>query len=526
MAGGKQSPRDKMIGMMYLVLTALLALQVSNSVLEKFVLINTSLEATVTDKTAANISTIGRIEKAVNETGGAKAAAVLEKANTLRQESDKIVAEVAAYKALLVEHTGGMDENEQFVGQKDIDAAPAIMVNEGKGDELKEKLNNYSKYLREVTGDETFKNIALDAKDVPLFAKDPNQNAKGFAELNFGSNTPMVGALATLSQLQMEIIDSEARALEELARQVGAEQLKFDQIIAMVKPESNIVAAGTKYVADLFIAASSSTSNPKMTVDGREIQVVGGMGKVEIMATPGNYVDGKVQKSFKGQITVNSRGKDTTFVVDQTYFVSQPVIQVQSAAMQALYLNCGNELNIQVPALGATYDPSFNIKGGTSIKDASKRGFVTVIPQAASVEITVSSGGNTIGTEKFTVKRIPKPEIKVFAGGREVDQKAGVSPAPRALQIKAEPDESFASLLPKDAQFRVSDSEVALVRSGRAQVVRRFQGPDINLADIAAQARPGDVIVIDVKQVQRRTYKGEVEDFNNYGPRIINIRIN
>lgn len=515
-----------MIGMMYLVLTALLALQVSNSVLEKFVLINMSLEATIQDKKAGNVATLGRIEGTVTESGNrAEDVAVLTKAKALREEAEKTVKEVEAYKEQLVEITGGYDENGQLIGQKDIDAAPSLMVNQNKGDELKDKLNAYTQYLRSATGDPSIKNIALDAKDVPVFANDPNQNAKGFAELNFGSNTPMVGALATLSQLQMEIIDAEARALEELARQVGAADLKFDQIVAMVRPESNVVAAGTKYKAELFIAASSSSANPTMTVDGREIPVVGGMGQVEFTASPGNYVDGRAEKSFEANITVNARGKDTSFVSTVKYFVSKPVIQVQSAALQALYLNCGNELNIQVPAMGAAYDPSFKVTGGAATKDPSKKGFVTVVPQAAKVDIAVSSGGNLIGTETFAVKRIPKPEIKVYDRGREVDQKMGVAQPPRALQLRAEPDESFASQLPKDALFRVTDSEIALVRGARAVVVRRFQGPDINLADIAGQARSGDAIVIDIKQVQRRNFKGEVEDFNNYGPRILTIRI-
>lgn len=516
-----------MIGMMYLVLTALLALQVSNSVLEKFVLINMSLEATVQEKVGANVSTIARIENTVSESGNRAAdVAVLEKAKALRQETEKMVQELETYKQELITVTGGLDEHGQFIGQKDIDTAPALFINAGKGDELKAKLNQHSTYLRETTGDDSFKDLALDAKDVPVFANDPNQNTKGFAELNFGSNTPMVGALATLTQLQMEVIDAEARALDELARQVGAADLKFDQIVAMVKPESNVVAAGTKYRAELFIAASSSSANPTMKVDGKDIPVVGGMGQVEFVATPGNYVDGQAEKSFEASITVNSRGKDTTFTNIVKYYVSKPVIQIQSAAISALYLNCGNELNIQVPALGAAYDPSFQVTGGSAVSDPNRKGYVTVVPQSAEVKISVLSGGNLIGTETFGVKRIPKPEIMVYAGGREVDMKRGVSSVPRTIQIKPVPDESFAALLPKDALFRVATAEVALVRGGRAVLVQTYNTDNIDLSQMAAQARSGDAIVIDVKKVQRRNYKGEIEDFNNYGPRILNIRVN
>ena len=226
MAGGKQSPRDKMIGMMYLVLTALLALQVSNSVLEKFLFINQAFEETNKENQAENINKVESIQKAVTDAGGRdKDVAVLDKAKLVREQTSKMLGEVEDYKKLLIEASGGYDENNKLIGQKDIDTAPRIFYKEKKGDELKTKLNGYSDFLRETTGDESIKDIAKDAKDISVFADDPNQNQKGFAELNFGHNTPMLGALASLSQMQNDVITLETKALEALAAEVGAEEL-------------------------------------------------------------------------------------------------------------------------------------------------------------------------------------------------------------------------------------------------------------------------------------------------------------
>lgn len=527
MAGGKQSARDKMIGMMYLVLTALLALQVSNSVLEKFIFINQAFEVTNEEKVSNNANKLESIQNTVSESGNREAdVAVLTKAQEVRAATSKILKEIDVYKDELVERTGGIVDG-VYLGQKDIDASSAMFVNEGEGEVLKEKLNSYSAYLREVTGDEAIGNLAKDAKDIPVFAKDPNQNTKGFAELNFGHNTPMVGALASLSQFQSDVITEETKALEDLAAKVGAQDLKFDQIVPMVKPLSKVVAAGTRYEADLFIAASSSSVTPTMTVDGEEIEVVGGMGKVSFTATPGNYdKSGNATKSFIGAISVKMPGgRDTTFVDTIEYIVSKPVMQIQSASVQALYLNCGNELDVQVPAMGTSYNPSFSTKGGSSIAGANK-GEVVIIPSSAKVTLSVSSSGNLIGTQDFKVKRIPKPEIVVYEKGGPVNLKRGVKGAPRSLKLAAEPDESFASFLPKDAKFRVAESEVNLVRGGRSVGSVRPKGPDLNLSSLASQAREGDALVIEVKKVQRRNFKGDVEDFPNFGPRIITIRIN
>lgn len=528
MAGGKQSARDKMIGMMYLVLTALLALQVSNSVLEKFIFINQAFEATNDDKVADNSKKLESIQKAVSDAGNReKDVAVLTKAQEVRAATSKILQEIEVYKEELVNRTGGRSETGVYLGQKDIDASSAMFVNENEGEVLKENLNGYSAFLRNTTGDESIADLAKDAKDIPVFAEDPNQRTKGFAELNFGHNTPMVGALASLSQFQSDVITEETKALEDLARQVGAEDLKFDQIVPMVKPHSKVVAAGTKYEADMFIAASSSSVSPTMTVNGEEIEVIGGMGKVAFTARPGNYdKSGNSTKSFIGAISVRMPGgRDTTFVDTIEYIVSKPVMQIQSASVQALYLNCGNELDVQVPAMGTSYNPAFSTKGGTNIS-GSKKGEVVIIPSSAKVTLSVSSSGNLIGTQEFKVKRIPKPEIVVMGKGGPINLKRGVKGAPRSLKLAAKPDESFAQFLPKDAKFRVAESEINLVRAGRSVGSVRPKGPDINLSSLASQAREGDALVIEVKKVQRRNFKGDVENFPNFGPRIITIRIN
>lgn len=530
MSGGKQSARDKMIGMMYLVLTALLALQVSNSVLEKFLLINDAFEETNSENQAENINKVTSIQKAVADAGNrAKDVAVLDKAKKVREATSAILKEVDVYKDLLVSESGGRDELGVILGKKDIDTAPRIFVKEEEGKVLKEKLNGYSAMLRTITGESSIKDIARDGKDIAVFANDPEQNVKGFADLNFGHNTPMVGALASLSQFQNDIITEETKAMEVLASLVGAEDLKFDQIVPMVKPVSNIVAAGTKYEAEMFIAASASGMKPEMTYNGNELEVIGGKGQISFTATAGAYdKEGMARKSYIGAIKVPlPGGRDTTFIDTIDYFVSKPVISIQSASISRLYLGCGNELNVQVPALGTAYNPSFSVKGGTSFKGA-ERGLVTVVPTSAKVTLNVSSNGNSIGSREFGVNRIPAPEVTVISGRRPVDLRKGVPVRSlRGLAMKVIPDESFKTNLPKDAKFRVTKVKVTLGRGGRAigSVNSTSEKIGTKIASLAGQARAGDILSIETIEVYRANFKNTTEKHNNFTGKFITVPI-
>lgn len=529
MAGGKETPRQKMIGMMYLVLTALLALNVSSTVIDKFVFLNASLEHAVGESGDRNAQTVESIQTRVKDLGDRdKDKAVLEVAQEIRAESAKVIQELDTLKQYFVDITGGTDpETGELIGKTDYDRVGHEMLPDGNnyGDALKKRLNDYAAFMAEKVG-EDFEPIALDADDDPYWSTDPNQKGKGFAQLAF-ENTPTPAGMATVSEFQSRVMQYETRAMDILAGKVGAGDLSFDEIKAMVRPESKTVAAGTRYSAELFLTASASGIKPTMTVNGEEIQVNNGLGMVDFPATPGNYdAQGNSKRSFIAGISFQMPGGgDTTFVDTIEYIVAKPVMQIQSASVQALYLNCGNELNIQVPALGQQYNPSFSAQGASTIA-GSQKGAVTIVPKSAEVTLRVASNGNAVGTQKFKVRRIPKPEIKAYNRGRVINLKQGLRQVPRVLQIRAVPDESFQQFLPKDARFQVAQSEITLVRAGRAVTSVRGNGPDVNISGIAGQARAGDNIVVEVRRVQRANFRNEVEDFNNYAPRFLTIPVN
>lgn len=545
MAGGKETPRQKMIGMMYLVLTALLALNVSTTVLDKFAFINQSLEQANSETSGRNGQTITGMTKSVEEKGNRKEdLEVVAAAEQLRAKTQEVLAFMNENKAAFIEITGGYEEghegdNMHITGKTDYDKVGNYMMpkeegGKGYGEEMQARLNGYADFVKDLLkkngADEKelakYHKIAKDADEDEYYSKDPNQKGKKWSTLSF-NDSPTHAALATVSEFQANVLGYETAALDYLKKRVGLKDIAFDDIRPVVMPESQYVAAGTKYRAEMFIAAGASGLNDqiKMTYNGNTIPVNDGRGTVEFTATPGSYdSEGNAKKSFEAAITVPlGGGLDTTFTSKIDYFVSKPVIQIQSQSVNALYLNCGNALDVQVPALGNAYNPSFSANGGDAIKGSAK-GQVTVVPKSRKVTLTVSSNGNRIGTREFGVRAIPAPDIKVFTERGEINLKTGISARTPRIQIKAIPDQSFAEFLPNDAKFRVAEAEITLVSGGLGRGSFRT-GESVNLSANIRNARKGDVLAIEIKKVQRQNFRKQVEDFNRF-TRFINISLN
>ncbi|ABG57465.1 gliding motility protein GldM [Cytophaga hutchinsonii] len=520
MAGGKESPRQKMIGMMYLVLTALLALQVSSAIMEKFIFLDESLMYAVGAADKGNAETVAKIDKAVAD-GGGKDKAVSDKAIQVRTKTAEMIKTMNDLREEMIMKSGGREADGSYKGAKEEEAIAGLMVGtegakNGKAYALQTSLNKYGQeVIPGIVGkDMPAIKIAMDGKEDPKYDKKPDQKSKDFGKLNF-AETPLVAALAVMATFESEVKKIETQALDLLASQVGAADLKFDQVFAVATAKSGVVAAGTDYEAELFLAASSSAVNPIMSRNGAPLAVENGRGKVKFKASATNYdAEGNSKQNWKGQIKINNKGKDTIFSIDVPYIVAKPVIQIQSASVNALYLRCGNELSVQVPALGATYNPSFTASGAT-LKPLGK-GVVVVIPTSATgVKLNVASGGNAIGSQDFKVRGIPKPEILVLNGGKEVDQKNGVAaPGPRSLQVKAKADESFAQFLPKDARYNVTKWNVMLARGKRPVTQQNFTTEMANLSSFASQAQAGDRLIIEVQDVYRTNFLGEKEKVN------------
>lgn len=521
MSGGKETPRQKMIGMMYLVLTALLALQVSSAVLEKFAIMNVTLDDLKTEGDRKNVLVLASIVEAGAKKTNPKVVAAVSSAQKVREVTSKTMKDIEALKLRMLglSHTDKVDG--KFINDHGSQVAAMMMdPTSPVGKAFEKTLNDYVKELSELTG-EKFAPLAKAPKDIPFFADDPDHSKKDFLTFTF-ENTPPIAALASVTQLQTELLAYESHGLEVLAKLADAGTVKFSTIVPMVKPKASIVAAGDKYEAQLFVAAAAEGVSPEMFRNGQKITVALDpetkimMGKIEFQASASNYdANGQSKQTFKAEI----RGYgDSTYTRTIDYIVAKPVIRVTTGNAPTLYMNCGNSVSIEVPSLGTNYNPKFTGEGAV-IVPGEKIGKVIIIPSQRKVFITVMNGGATLGKEPFDVKPIPKPRyVPRDNSGKEIDQKNGVKGASlTGLRVSADADENFKSEVPKDATYRIRSMEVILAR-GTARVATINATSE--LPDISAwrsQFRPGDRIVVDIKTVTRRTFQGQEEKVDVVG---------
>ena len=526
MAGGKETPRQKMIGMMYLVLTAMLALQVSSAIIEKFILLNNSLELSSGAANNINNETVQKIKAAVEKSGNRAAdVAVVKQAEEVRKMTSDVINELNALKEEIITNAGsGRLEDGSIKNPQEEEKVAQMMIGgsrNGKAYALKERLNQYVEQLGKYA-QQGFQPLALDGKDDPIAKTSADQRNKDFATLNF-AQTPVAAALAVLSQKQSDIRRMEGEVLNYLASKVGAADIKFDKILAMISSESKVVAAGTKFKGEMFIAASASGITPRMSLNGAPVRVENGKGIIEFTAQGGDYnAEGLARRVLQGSISFPTpSGRDTTVRLEQEYFVARPTYQIETGTLPPLYLGCANKLSIQSPALGALWAPTFSADGAEIIPSGQKGKF-TIVPNKAQVSLSITNQGNVLGTEPFRVQRVPKPTLEVRVNGAAYDERRGVPAAStRSIQIVAIPDESFKNFSPEDAQFRVSQIQVSLARGNRrvAGPLSLPGGGSIN--SLATQAQEGDRYVIEIQKVERRNFKGQVSEVEMGSPNAV-----
>jgi gliding motility-associated protein GldM len=520
MAGANESPRQKMIGMMYLVLTALLALQVSSSILQKFMLLNNSVEAANSSANEKNVNSLKSIKEAVGKSSNpALYADVIKKADQTRELANKMYEELDKLKIDVIK-AGGGEKDGKIVNLAEEEAVAILMVGQGnskngKAYALKNQLNTYVENLKKLADPGTeLQLLGLDANEDPSAKAYTDQKGKDFAEYNF-AQTPVPAALAVLSQKQAEVRRYENTVLDQLAAKVGAKEVKFDKIFGMVSAKSNTVVAGTPFEAEMFIAASSSAITPRMSFNGAGYPVKDGKAQIRFTAQGGSYdSNGLSKRTYSGSISYNDpAGGAKTIPVTGEYFVAKPTYNIESGTLPPLYLGCANRLSVQSPGLGALWNPSFNADGADIILGGGK-GKITIVPSAAKVALNIINSGNKLGTENFRVQRVPKPTIAIYGNGSPVDEKRGASASGlRSISIKAEADESFRNFNPEDAQFRISEIEVSLARGNRRIGNVTLPGGG-SISSLAQQAQPGDRYVIEIKGCQRKNFRGSVESVN------------
>lgn len=525
MAGGKETPRQKLIGLMYLVLLALLALQVSDAVMERFYLIDESLKGAKVENLKRNEMKLSALRKKVEELGNKEAdLKTLKAAEEVNKRSAELTAFIdklrdgmitKAAETKTVEEARDPEHGGLYKSAKE-ETKVAEFMEAGNGKELKKKLDDYVDYLNglkkefpEQFKDLTFEKLAADGKDDPIFKRNAEQKNKGFVELNF-HHTPLVAALAVLSDKQVRVIDYSAQVLSKFS--FGEDLITFDEVVGMFSAESRIVAAGTKYKADIFLAGRDSKLIPTITMDGKPLKVENGIGKLEFTASGGAYDPETRRVKVKKKYNISYPWKGTTKEIpgEIEYEVAEPQIEVSSGAVQALYLECANPLKIKVPALGANYNPSFTCQGGTIRKGQSIGDAIVYPTNPAGVKIGVTNDGTNLGEVSFKTRGVPNPSFEAKASGRPVDFLKGEKTNLINIVITPKADPTFAAALPDDANYEVKSITASYIVGGAVRGNRTYNSGAVRVADF--QPVPGSRVFIKVEQIIRRTATGDEKE--------------
>jgi gliding motility-associated protein GldM len=167
--------------MMYLVLTALLALQVSSEIINKFDLMNKSLEKSANEASSENQKRISAMQEAVSKQGNrAEDIAYLKQAQEVKAKSAETIAYLESIKKQMIEKSKGLKEDGTYQNPSAETEMEEVLIGpkkNGKGYEVREKLNAFTNYLGNVSK-ENLPSLALDAKDVPALKNDPAQKNK------------------------------------------------------------------------------------------------------------------------------------------------------------------------------------------------------------------------------------------------------------------------------------------------------------------------------------------------------------
>lgn len=492
-----------MIGMMYLVLTALLALNVSNAVLEKFAIIDTTLSKMNKETGDSNEKRLSDIMASTNK--DQRAIEAQEKAKQVRELTTGMMAYLDGLKKKMsTEPDGTAIEGEELV--LNTNRAEELMLDSNKpevGIEYEKKLIAYVNDLNKIMGlSKPFAKLNRKAEDFEAF-KDSKQKDKTFLQFSF-ETTPTMGAIATLSQIQSEIlVDYERVALDSLYNRAEASTIKFSKVVPMVRAESNTLVAGQEYAADLFIAAASD-EEPEMFFNGNALKIekdpITGikMGKIKFRTSGGTYdKNGLAEASFK--VKINVKGKPYEDVI--RYKVARPVAKFESESASTLYLDCGNEMSVSVQGLTEASGITLSCPGDQGKIVSQGSGKFVLIPTRPQMDVRVSVNGSQIEVKQFKAKQVPMPSGKLMIGNAEYDVKRGIPPGTSVVRFVPDiTDETFKRQNAKDAGYRIVSMTMQI--TGKTPITLNSGTIELNKYGL----RAGDSFSLFNVQVVRSTW--------------------
>lgn len=525
MAGAKETPRQKMIGMMYLVLLALLAMNVSKEVLNSFILIDEALTNTNKNYAGKVDGTYSEFEKQMS-VDPVKTRPWYTKASTVKQIADETVKYIQDLKREVIWKTDGLEAEyasyeevpdslwllKNIKNKDNYDAPTELLVGpeatapregEYSAVELKGKLQAFKDACEKALGPKGQQEVSIPMKF------ESSKNASGVVE-NWESTNfyhiPQAAVVTNLSRFEAEVRNAEADVMNWLLSNISAADFKFDTLAVKVLPNTDYVVLGDSFKADVIVAAYSTTQNPRLTV-GKDIDTTGTMdewGIVDAVDTARVHIkDGVASYKYKptsegevtwgGFIQMLKPGSEDEYVkypFKHSFIVAKPSLVVSPTKMNVFYRGLENPVDISVSGMASS-----KLQATMSNGSLSKKPDGTYIAKPGSGDkciISVSAkmddgSTKTFGTMEFRVKRVPPPAPKIAGVGPEGGKVSKVQMQNVNKVFATMEDFLF------DLRFNVVSFELLAYYQGTPRVLKSNNANFTNeMQQIINQQRPGN----------------------------------
>ena len=417
MAGGKETPRQRMIGILYLVLLGLIALEAPETLLDAFKNIRDSLNASKANVATSINTTIKAFAASKLKEQPERAQPIYNRALKAKAYADAFDKYVDSLENLLGAAGGGINEaTKDYNGRENVDASVHLMVADDgpkQGYVLEKKINTLRDNLMGLLQDKEKVGVDLPLHTVPPIHVEGFQD-KDWEQSNFGEGLAMTAAMTELVKIQTDAKNAENEVVKKILIEADEAKVNFDKFAAVGIAPASYVLLGQPYTADVFLTAYDSQLSPKITVGGSSLTVTEGKGKY----TGSTSSEGLHTWSADIDLKDND-GKITTYKTEPiTYMVAKPSAVVSPDKMNVLYIGVPNPVSISAPGV-ALKDLKVNMTNG-SISPVSEGKYVIKVTSLGAASVTVSGDmgkGKTavLGTSPFRVKQIPDPTPQ-FAG--------------------------------------------------------------------------------------------------------------
>lgn len=493
-----------MIGMMYLMLTAMLALNVSGDLLNAFNLV----DASIRNQIGATDEKIGRSmvtfeQKSVENPGRVKPK--YDQAMQVRALSDSLYNKIQDLKCLFVLKADGPGTEEEpmtpehYLSTSNQDIAAQVMIVEQNGqrtEDLKKAILEYRDAMIGIATADTSMPIdstLINAITSSINCDDPPRQADGeqkhWENQNF-EHIPLAATMCLMSAIQSNIRNVETDVVNYLYKMIDAASFKFNVLVPLIIPEAQYVIQGGEYKADIMLAAYDDTMEPIVYVGSEKLATENGKGKYKVSASS---VGMKTYNALL-QIPDPVTGKLRDYKVEGNYEVGAPSLVVSASKMNAMYRGLQNPIEVSVAGVSPS-DLQVACSGGAMSK--ASEGYLVKPSAAKEIIITVTSNingkSNNYGNKKFRVFDVPDPVV-VFDGVKNGKfKKSDVGKAEVRADLK---DFVF------DVKFDVTQFSVSTTKNGFlvSETVKGGSKLDKKAQDlIKGVARNGKVFVEGVR---------------------------